>query len=109
MLFLTDDATILCGHAGRCAVGASQRWVTVQGRPLLVATDPEGKGISGCPFLAGGQPCVGTAEVSRGYSTLVRIDGRPVCRADVEGPTLPLRVAHYTVARPGQSFVSETP
>ena len=109
MLLITEDATIVCGHGGRAAVAASQRWVTVQGRALLVATDPEAKGISGCPFLASGQPCVGTAGVTKGYSTLLRVDGRAVCRADVEGPTLPLRVAHYTVARPAQAFVTETP
>jgi hypothetical protein len=83
--------------------------MTVEGRAVLVATDPAAKSISGCPFLAGGQPCVGTAGVIKGYSTLVRVDGRAVCRADVEGPTLPLRVAHYRVDRPGQAFVAETP
>jgi hypothetical protein len=109
VLVLTEDALLLCGHMGRVQIAASQHWVTVEGRAVLVAIDPAGKGIAGCPFLAGGQSCIGTGPVQQGYSTLLTIGGRAVCRADVQGPTLPMLVAHYTVSRPGQSLVSETP
>jgi hypothetical protein len=109
VLVLTEDALLLCGHLGRVRIAASQHWVTVEGRAVLVAPDPVGKPITGCPFLAGGQPCTGTGAVEQGYSTLLKIGGRAVCRAEVQGPTLPMLVAHYTVSRPGQSLVSETP
>ncbi len=108
VLVLTENALLLCGHMGRVQISASQDWVTIEGRPVLVATDPAGKGID-CPFLAGGQPCLGTGPVQQGYSTLLKIGGHAVCRADVQGPTLPMLVAHYTVSQPGQSLVSETP
>jgi hypothetical protein len=108
VLLLTEDALLLCGHMGRVQVAASQHWVTIEGRAVLVATDPAGKSIA-CPNLASGQPCTGTGAVTQGYSTLLKIDGRAVCRANVQGPTLPMLVAHYTVSRPGQPFLSETP
>jgi hypothetical protein len=110
VLFITEDALLLCGHLGRVQIAASQRWVTVEKRAVLVATDPQGKTIVGCPFYAG-KPCTGTLAVERGYSSFLRVDGHAVCRDDLVGITdgTPPAGAHYSVSRPGQSFVSEGP
>lgn len=109
MLLLTEDAQLLCGHQGRVSVAASQRWVTVEGRALLVATDPEGRGIRLCTNVAAGKACTNTLGVDRGYSPLVRVDGHAACRDDLVGTTdgMPPAGATYTVSRPGQAFVEE--
>jgi hypothetical protein len=109
VLLLTEDAQLLCGHKGRVSVATSQRWVTVEGRALLVATDPEGREIQLCPNAAAGKTCTNTLGVDRGYSPLVRIDGHAACRKDLVGTTdgMPPAGATYSVSRPGQGFVGE--
>lgn len=116
MLLLTSAAMLLCDHLGRVAVAPSQRWVTVEGVPVLVHPDPEGKGIRGCPNSAAGKVCTSTidgrampAAVERGYSTLLRIDGERVCLDTFVGLTdgMPAGAARYKVVQPGQSLVSE--
>ena len=109
VLLLRKDAVLLCGHMGVVQISASQGWVTVEGKALLVDSDPENKTISGCPNLASGQPCVKTGTVLKGYSTFIRIDGNAVCRQELEGLALPMVVYHYAVASPGQHLVSEAP
>jgi hypothetical protein len=111
VLLLTEDALLLCGHLGRVAIAPSQRWVTVEGRALLVATDPEGRPIALCPNVAAGKPCTATRAVDRGYSGWVRVDGHPVCRLDLVGVTdgMPPTGASYSPTRPGQSLVAEDP
>ena len=56
-----DDILHGC-HLGRVAVAPSQRWVTVEGVPVLVHPDPEGKGIGGCPNSAAGKVCTSTID-----------------------------------------------
>ena len=41
MKFLTKDALLLCDHKGVVSPTASQDWVTINGRSIQVATDPE--------------------------------------------------------------------
>ena len=53
---LRQDAVLLCGHMGLVQISASQHWVTVEGKALLVDSDPEAKTIAGCPNVASGQP-----------------------------------------------------
>ena len=49
MKFLTEDAALFCAHeTGHVANLPSQGFVTVQGRRVLVAADPEGRTITGC-------------------------------------------------------------
>lgn len=113
MLLLRSDAMLLCDHLGRVAVAPSQRWVSIEGVPVLVHADPEGQGIAGCTNAASGKICTLTtrAAVERGYSTLLRIDGEPVCLDSFTGLTdgMPAGAARYRVVRPGQSLVSEGP
>lgn len=109
MRVLTVDALLLCDHGGKVSIGARQSWVTIAGRPVLVATDPEGCSISGCPNtnpLLGLKLCTRTLPVTGGYSSFVRIDGRAVCLDTVTGLTdgTPPGVVTYTVKHPGQAL-----
>jgi hypothetical protein len=111
MKVLTQDALLLCKHGlGVVALAASQSWVTVTGRAVLVKPDPERKPIAGCPVgppIA--KPCTTTMAVDRGYSDFVRIDGKAVCLDTVTGFTdflSPPRSVMYDVKNPAQVFVS---
>lgn len=108
MRVLTADARLVCRHRGVVRSPPSQRLVTVDGRPLLVETDPEGKGIAGCPNAGPTiKPCTTTLKVRQGYSSLVRIEGRRVCLDSVTGLTdgTPPGNVEYLVAAPGQDWV----
>ena len=78
MRLLTVDALVVCAHElGKVGLVASQSWVTVEGRPMLVRADPEGRPIAGCPNIGPTiKPCTSTLAVKVGYSDLVRIGGR---------------------------------
>ena len=112
MKLLTEDAKLVCAHrTGKVSIAAiGQKLVTVGGRLLLVATDPEGRSISGCPSMGPGiKPCTTTLPVEFGYSTWLKIDGKRVCLDTVTGLTdgSPPGTIHYLVADPGQQLVSE--
>jgi hypothetical protein len=108
MKLLTLDAGVFCQHQGRVKLDACQRFVTIAGRPVLVATDPEGKSIVGCPMVPPmAKTCVTTFPVATGYSSFVRIDGRKICLDTVTGLTDGVPPVQYTVQAPGQSLVSE--
>lgn len=115
MLLLTVDAQLACEHAGRVVLNPPQQdWVSVQGRSVLVANDPEGCKLRGCPHAnppAGIRPCLTTLAVRTGYSSFVFIDGRGVCLDTVEGLTdgTPPGQVPYSVRQPGQRFVQELP
>jgi hypothetical protein len=111
MRILTEDAVLHCKHvAGIVKIAPSQRWVTVEGRSVLVDPDPEDKGISGCPNIGATiKPCLKTFKVQEGYSLWLRIEGRRICLDRVTGLTdgTPPGTVKYEVAQPGQNFVSE--
>ena len=111
MLLMTLDATVVCTHKlGHVNLIATQQFVTVEKRPILVATDPEGRPIQGCPNTGPAiKPCTLTLAVRRGYSTLMKIDGRRICLDTVTGFTdgTPPGAVEYEVRAPGQAFVSE--
>ncbi|MFA6010594.1 MAG: hypothetical protein WC799_11480 [Desulfobacteraceae bacterium] len=108
---LTIDATLICKHElGTVGITASQQTVTIGGRPVLVDDDPEGRSISGCPNVGATiKPCTSTLKVFKGYSDLIRINGRRVCLDAVTGLTdgTPPGTVEYIVRQPGQDFVSE--
>jgi hypothetical protein len=111
VLLLTRDAVLKCAHAGVVRNTTSQPFVTIAGRLVEVEADPEGRTIAGCPNIGATiKPCTHTLQVRGGYSTFVRIAGQPVCLDTVWGLTdgTPPGAVRYTVASPGQSFVSET-
>lgn len=114
MLILTKDAVLTCEHVkGKVEVAASQTFCTIADRSILVDSDPEGKGISGCPNLnpaVGIRPCVTTLRVKEGYSEFVRIGKRRICLDTVNGLTdgTPPGLVKYIVQSPGQGFVRST-
>ena len=110
MRWVTVDALMQCAHLGRIGLTASQSWVTIEGRPVLVQADPEGRPIAGCPNIGPTiKPCTTTLKVQAGYSTWIRVDGKPVVLDIVTGLTdgTPPGVVKYHVTAPGQSLVSE--
>lgn len=112
-LWLTDAADVRCAHkVGRSPQQASQTWVAVNGRPVLVAPDPVGRPIQGCPNIGVGiKPCTSTLAIRSGQSTFVRVDGRPVVRADLSGYTdgTPPGQVTYDVLDAAQELVGEQP
>lgn len=110
MRWVTLDGLLQCAHLGKVSLIASQQWVTIGGRPVLVRADPEGRSISGCPNIGPTiKPCTTTLAVKAGYSTWVRVDGRPVVLDSVTGLTdgTPPGVVKYHDTSPGQTLVSE--
>jgi hypothetical protein len=108
MLLISDAALLLCDHTtGIVQHAPSQRWVTIEGRPLLVQPDPVGWTITGCPnYGAGLTACLATLQVTDGHSSLLRVDGRAVCLDSVTGRTNGSPgVFNYKVKNAGQRFV----
>jgi hypothetical protein len=108
--FLTEQATLICDHGGRVSLAATQDFVRIEKKRILVQPNPENRSITGCPNsnpVVGILSCRHTLEVREGYSVLVRIGGRPVCLETVLGYTdgSPPRVANYKVVDPAQVFV----
>lgn len=108
MDWITERSIIRCGHDGAVTALASQRWVTVSGAAVLVADDPQGRVISGCPNVGPTvKPCTVTLRVSAGYSDLIRIGGQAVVLSNLDGltdGTVPGTV-HYQVRAARQSMV----
>jgi hypothetical protein len=108
MELLTVNAVVRCGHDGRVENVARQGYVTIGSVPVLVAHDPRGRTVVGCPNVGPTmKPCTTTLAVDTGYSGWIRIDGNPVVLSTLDGltdGTVPGTV-HYTVRDPGQDFV----
>jgi hypothetical protein len=110
MFLLTDKARLQCVHRGRVSVASSQRWVTIEGHPVQVEPDPVAKAIHACPNAGLMiKPCTSTVSVSKGYSSLLRVDGHRVCLDPLSGLTdgTPPGTVEYIVRDPGQHLVSE--
>lgn len=109
MKALTIDAVLPCDHvSGLVQIVATQDWVTVNRRPVLLRPDPEGRTIVGCPnYGATIKPCVVTLAVESGYSGFVRVDGRALCLDAVTGQTdgTPPGTVKYKVRSAGQSLL----
>lgn len=108
MRILSRAGTLRCGHDGIVATVASQQWVRITTSPVLVQNDPQGRSISICPNIGINiKPCTSTLVVHTGYSTFVRIDGKPICLDTVVGYTdgTPPGAVKYTVRDPGQRLV----
>lgn len=110
MWLLTEDAHLACDHGGGVDNRWSQEWVRIGNRRVLVATDPEGRDIDGCPnanVAMGLKPCGRALAVKEGYSAFVRIGGHRVCLDSVAGLTngSPPGLVRYVVQSPGQGFV----
>lgn len=108
--WLTIDARLACDHGGKVGNQPSQKLVYIDNRVVLVATDPEGRSISGCPNASvpmGMRPCVTSLKVKTGYSQFVRIDNHKVCLQTVQGLTdgTPPGIVNYKVLSPGQTLL----
>ena len=111
MRLLLERGVLRCGNDGRVQNEPSQTWVRVDGSPVLIEPDPSGRSISMCPHIGINiKPCTNTLEVRKGYSTFVRIGGKPVSLDTVIGFTdgTPPGLVEYTVRDPGQEFVGAT-
>lgn len=111
MRLLLKRGVVRCGHDGVVANVPSQTWVRVDSSPVLVEPDPVGRSISMCPNIGVNiKPCTTTLVVRTGYSTFVRIGGRPASLETVVGFTdgTPPGLVEYTVRDPGQDFVAAT-
>jgi hypothetical protein len=111
MLALTEDAALYCKHSGKVSIQATQELVTIEGRKVLVESDPVGRSISRCPNVVPFKPCLTTLVVQKGYSEFIRVEDRKLCLDTVTGYTdgTPPGVVMYVVRDAGQSFVSEMP
>ena len=108
-LAVTVDARVVCQHVlGKVQLVNSQDWVRISGIPMLIAPDPEGRSINGCPnFNITIRPCLHTLSVRVGYSSLVSIGGQPIVLSELAGFTdgTPPGVVEYNVVDPAQEFV----
>lgn len=113
LLWLTQDTDVRCTHhLGAAPQRSSQDLVRVGQRRVLVSPDPVGRSISGCPNIGVAiKPCTTTLAIRRGESRFIRIEGRPVIRADLDGFTdgTPPGAVHYRVVNPAQTLVREAP
>lgn len=111
MYLVTEDAVLVCAHElGIVNIVATQDLVTVEGRRVLVESNPEDRPIIGCPNTGPTiKPCGKTLRVRAGYSDLLRIDGRRACLDIVTGITdgTPPGTVPYKVRSPGQTLVEE--
>jgi hypothetical protein len=111
MLFLTEDAVLVCSHELGVVVNhPTQDLVTIAGRRVLVEDNPQGRLIKGCPNIGATiKPCTATLKVQAGYSDFIRIDGKRTCLQAVTGLTdgTPPGTVKYNVRSAGQAFVSE--
>lgn len=110
MDWLTEDARLACEHGGSVSNAPTNKLVRIANRRVLVATNPEGRSITGCPnanVLMGLRPCLTTLPVKTGYSDFIRIEGRRVCLSSVRGLTdgTPPGIVDYLVLSPGQKLV----
>jgi hypothetical protein len=111
MLIVTEDATLVCDHqAGIVSIKPSQSLVTIEGKRVLVESDPENRTIAGCPNVGPGiKACSQTLRVQKGYSDLLSVQGHRICLDTVKGLTdgTPPGSVHYTVRHPGQNLAGE--
>lgn len=109
---LTEDAILVCLHQlGRVENRPSQSLVRVDRRRVLVDDDPERRSIRLCPNIGATiKPCQTTLKVKQGYSTWLRIDGRPIALDSVRGLTdgTPPGIVEYQVLRAGQSLLESS-
>ena len=111
MFILTKRASVKCDHLGVVNLKAGQDWVTIEGVPIMVDSDLEGRSISRCPWTGGGmKPCTRTLRILTGKSSLIRIDGKRVYLDNFQGLTdgaPPPGTFRYKLNRAWQNFVKE--
>jgi hypothetical protein len=105
---LTSNASISCVHGGRVLVKPGQLTVTVEGGAVLCEPDLVGSPIAGCtvPPTPSSKPCtLVTATFPGSSNPKVRVGGRPVFLATLQGLTDGVPPSPLVVQYPGQSRV----
>lgn len=105
---ITEQARLECEHHAKLENNPSQDCLRIDGERVLVAKDPEGRRIHGCPNISPAtRPCITSLLVTTGYSDLVAVDGHAVCLSTLEGLTdgTPPGATRYVVREPGQDWV----
>ena len=109
MMILTAKANIRCNHLAPVKLDPAQTFVTIDGSPVLVKPDPEGRPVIACPFIGLGiKPCTRSLAVMVGYSDYIKIGEAAVCLDTLKGMTDSVPpVAFYSVhgGEPGQSWI----
>jgi hypothetical protein len=111
VLVLTEDAVLKCAHGGVVKLEPLQRWLTIEGRAVLVEGDPLDRSVSACPHATPvTPPCRKTVSVDKdkSYSALARVGTLRVCMDSATGTTdwSKLGIIPYSVTAPGQQFVA---
>ena len=85
MLVLTEDALLVCAHElGEVGVAPRQDWVTVNGRKVLVDSDPESRPITKCPNIG---VAILSAWVGSAFAS-TRCAAEPTARRPVSSSTM---------------------
>lgn len=109
MRLVTENARVCCAHVlGTVSLVPGQELVRIDGRRVMVQTQPIGRPLSGCPNVGATiKPCTSVLTVGSGWSGLLRIDGKAVCLDILTGLTdgTPPGSVKYRVADPGQTLV----
>jgi hypothetical protein len=88
---LTTAATVMCAHGGRVALSSVQHTLSVDGKPVLLASDLVGASISNCATLLSTAnstaPCLHVLSVLAGSSTNLSVGGSPVLLESARGIT----------------------
>lgn len=90
---LTVASMVTCQHGGKVQLTPSQTVLTVNGNPVLVQGDLDGKPISGCtvvPSVAPApvmKPCLLTTGMTSGAATKLRAGGKPALLETAAGMT----------------------
>jgi hypothetical protein len=111
MLWLTQDATLVCDHGGRVGIAPTQTLVRIKDPTGAGEAQPAVAADLGLSERQSGhrhRPCLTTLVVKQGYSTFVTIGGRAVCLDTVTGLTdgSPPGTVNYRVVDPGQRLVA---
>jgi hypothetical protein len=110
MRIISTNSVLCCDHKiGIVSNRPSQHFVRIDGALILIGDDPVRKPIAGCPNAGPTiKPCTSTMNIESGKSSLVHINGTPVCMDTVSGGTdgTPPMATKYKVAVPGQNFVN---
>jgi hypothetical protein len=102
---LTADARVTCSHQGTVKVAASQHKLKVDGRPVLVLGDMEGRKIDNCGLQPSTSttPCTAVVSTARGAATKLRAGSKPVLLDTAIGITNSVPPGTWKVQSAGQS------
>jgi hypothetical protein len=109
---VTSNAQIMCIHGGQVTLIPKQTSVMISGGMVMCAGDLEGSPILGCPVppSPGSKPCLTVVSVippmaPPSASATVKVGGKPVLLATLQGMTDGVPPGMIQVVNPGQMTV----